>query len=760
LAINGTLKGNVSDFDLTGHAIGSRVIARGNFARDLRADFTWTNARTQSSSISASASADSTSIMGFAFDTVTAKLTYAKPGGHVELAVTQADKRHYAASGEYDFYPDRKQLQLASMSFQFDTSSWTMPQKSTIEWGGPGVRVTNFELRNKGNARIYANGLLPTSGVADFRLDVDSFPVTDVFDLLQSDLQLKGVATLHGSMKGTLTDPSFNGTFGFTGGEYNSIPVPNLNGRFAYANEQLTSHVDAVRANGQSMAVADAQLPINLALKGATGDRLLPKPMSVSVVADSLPLDLLPQFTDIVSNVKGRAAGRLSMTGTLRRPTLSGTVTLDHGAAKITSSGATISNIVAAVHMANDTVFLDSIAGTARGPVRVRGSLAVGSWRDPRMNLFLTSSGAQLMNNEWANVRVDAGLALTGPFNRAYLSGAVTVTQGVVYAPEPTGRHLIGAGDPALFNVLDTTRTDEANLFPTPSPLLANLRVDVNVAVRRDTWVRNREANVEIYTDDPLFVHVEQEAMSLTGVLNTDRGEYAFMSKRFQVQRGSAMFVGSPDLNPTLQITGDYQVQSHGLVTIRVEVGGTLKRPSLSLESDAQPPMTQSELLSLLAFGQSTTSLAFNSSSIAGSAATSDLFGVGAQLAARQLASVALGVAVEQVQLQAGKSLGTDVFDITPADVPFGGFGQQNGFSGFIEDTKVEAGKYLNPRTYVSAQEQARRLGASIEYRRGDGWRFNATIEPRIFLLEPTLNSQPLATRQAYGGFVIREWRF
>src|SRR6185437_8569052 len=230
-------------------------------------------------------------------------------------------------------------------------------------------------------------------------------------------------------------------------------------------------------------------------------------------------------------------------------------------------------------------------------------------------------------------------------------------------------------------------------------------------SLKRNTWVRNREANVEIYTDDPVFLRDEQEAFLITGVVTTDRGEYNFLSKRFQIQRGSAMFIGSPDLNPTLQITGEYQVDvaSRGALNIRVVIGGTLKHPNLSLESDAQPPKTQSELLSLLAFGQSTTSLvASTTSSIAGSAATLDLFGVGAQVAARRLASVALGVAVQQVQMQAGRATGVDVFDITPAD----------------------------------------------------GWRFNATIEPRLVLLEPTLNSQPFRTVRSYGGFIIREWRF
>jgi autotransporter translocation and assembly factor TamB len=236
------------------------------------------------------------------------------------------------------------------------------------------------------------------------------------------------------------------------------------------------------------------------------------------------------------------------------------------------------------------------------------------------------------------------------------------------------------------------------------------------------------------------------------------------MSKRFQIKRGSAMFIGSSDINPTLQVTGEYEVEvpARGAINIRVVIGGTMRRPRLSLESDAQPPKTQSELLSLLAFGQSTTSLlAFTSSSIAGSAATLDLFGVGAQAAMRRLAGVALGVAVQQVEIQAGRTFGTDVFDITPGDVPTEiGSGPGRSIGNFFTQTKFEAGKYINPRTFVSGQEQAGRLGASIEHRTADGWRFNATFEPRILLREPRLNSQPYRTVQAYGGFVVREWRF
>ena len=223
------------------------------------------------------------------------------------------------------------------------------------------------------------------------------------------------------------------------------------------------------------------------------------------------------------------------------------------------------------------------------------------------------------------------------------------------------------------------------------------------------------------------------------------------------------MFVGTPDIDPTLQITGEYQVDvaSRGALNIRVLIGGTMKRPKLSLESDAQPPKTQSELLSLLAFGQSTATLVV-------------IGRVEHRRVRRHARSVRRWCASRRFdawrawrsacwsirwRLQAGRAFGTDVFDITPADVPTE-IGSGRGVGNFLTQTRFEVGKYVNPRTFVSVQVQSRNLGTTIEHRTADGWRFNATIEPRLLLLEPTLNSQPFRTVQSYGGFILREWRF
>jgi translocation and assembly module TamB len=764
LFARGTVRGNIYDFDLRGRAAGENVVARGNAIQKFAAEYVWTDVRTAQSSLVAALDADSVSAFGFQLDTASARLTWKKPGGHVELAIRQDSARDYGLRADFALFPDRRQLTIASMTLRLDTALWSVRRAAVVEWGGPGIRVADLELRNRGNGRVFANGLLPTNGVVNLDVEIDNFPVQDVASLLESDINVTGITTLHGHVSGTLRDPAFRGAIGFVQGKYNGALVPDVRATIGYADRQLAIHGDMLRSSGQSMAVIDGRIPIDLALSGLPSgqSRLLSDPMQVDVTADSLPLELSPQFTDLVSNTHGLAAGKVSMRGTLERPSLTGALFMTRASMTLVATGQNIDGMTASVHMANDTVYVDSIVGQSGGPVRVRGTLAVGNWREPSFDLYVVAQDAEVLHNERGRLRADAGLALKGPFRRAYLSGEIDVLRGVINAPEPTDRRTIGAGDPALFSVLDTSIISDRELFPAHSPLLANMRAEVGLNVRHNTWVRNREANVEIYTEFPMMVRVEQEAFALTGNITTDRGEYKFMSKRFQIKRGSAIFIGSPELNPTLQVTGEYEVQAAGRTTlnIRVLIGGTMRAPKLSLESDAQPPKTQAELLSLLAFGEPTTSLVrMNGSSIVGSAAGGDLFGIGAQLAVKRLAGVAMGVMVEEMESEAGKALGADVFNITPADVPIELI-QGRGIGNFLTQTRVEAGKYINPRTFVTTQETGGRLGAGFEHRTADGWRFRASFEPRLLLLEPTLSKQSFTPVRAYGGVIAREWRF
>jgi hypothetical protein len=294
------------------------------------------------------------------------------------------------------------------------------------------------------------------------------------------------------------------------------------------------------------------------------------------------------------------------------------------------------------------------------------------------------------------------------------------------------------------------------------------MALNVSVGIARDTWARSPDANVEFYTQGPLTIikKHDDEGMSIDGVVNTERGEYQFLGRRFVISRGTAIFTGGPDLNPLLQLGAQYTIQPAGrpALNINIAVTGTPRKPVVQLSSDAQPPLSQSDLLSYLAFGQSSTSLVSSagSSNSGGGSASGSLVGSAAALATRQLTATALGVLTRQFASSAARSLGADVFTITPADVPDQGV-TISGVRTILAGTQVEAGKYVDRQTYVATQirGQGTTPGFVVQRRLSKGYRIEASVDSRYIVNQPTLSTDvPIRSEAAFGAFLIREWKF
>jgi translocation and assembly module TamB len=763
LRADGVATGNIHDFGATGTASGDSVVALGNTVEHFDANYTWTNALTPQSRVIINANARKLTAAGFDLDSVGLKVNYQKPLGKFELVVHQDTKNTYAANADYTLNKDRNELQLNNLRLQFDTTVWASMHPSAIHWGPAGIEVTQLELRNQHNGRLYVNGLIPKNGGANLDIAVDNFNVADLITLTQSDISASGLVSFDMHVTGTAESPTFSGAFGTQNFIYNGTAVPEVHGTVSYANETLTGRAEAMRAGGPPLLVASGSVPINLALRGVTGPRIpTNRQIDLAIRADTLPLDLIPQINQYVTNVKGRAFSNFKIGGTLSKPEITGQLSLANAEARVVPVGVNLKRINASIRMLRDTVVVDSLVAYSGGVIDLRGGIAIGTLRNPAFDLKLHVNNALVLNNDKGNLKASADLAMTGPFNQPYVSGGLRILDGVIYIPESDGKKIIADKDPALFNVLDTAITGNKEIFPAQSPLLANLRADVNLRVDRDVFVRSRDANVELYSDGDLAIHVNRakQALVFDGILLTERGEYRFLTKRFEIKRGSATFVNIDELNPTLQVTGSYDVRlpSREAINIRILIGGTLLNPRISLESDAQPPIPQSDLLSYLAFGRSSSSLL--QLEAAGVGSSNNLIGAGAALATQQLAGVALGVVADQAAGEAARSIGADVFNITPADV-------QTDVGGFLRGTEIEFGKYIKSHTFVGIQvrpdpEALKRPGLYLQHRFGGlrGYRLETSFEPRYLLREPSLALQQPTTTSVFGLFLIREWRF
>jgi translocation and assembly module TamB len=761
----GTLDGSVSRFDARGRAAIKGLVYGGNKVGAGRIEYAVVNGGTPQPGIAVGTTLDSVLVAGFSLDSVAGRLSYRGNEGDVAVVITQSDDQQYSVAADFTLHADHREVHLNQLALRFDTTYWRSARPGTVRWGARGVEVANLDLRSSAAGRIYVNGLLPTEGSANLDVEIDNFEVGNLVALLQSDIQLRGLVSATADITGTTASPRLEGAIGVASGNFRGRDLPDLHGTFRYADQRLTAKADASRPGGPPVLTAEGTLPINLGSGG--GERLPDAPMSVDIVVDRMPLEYIPPLTDAITNVKGVAIGRIAARGTVRAPKLVGALEVSDAEAKIAALGVTIRRTAAALHMAGDSVVIDSLAGSSGGRIRLSGGLGLKSLVEPSFDLRLTAQNAIVLNNDRGDARINADVTMKGPFKNAYVSGNATILNAVFYIPESDDKSVIGPGDPALFAVIDTSVVDARTLFPGQSPLLANLRMDVDLTVNRDTWVRSKDANIEIFSDGDLVLHVDRakQALALDGVVSTERGQYTFLSRRFEVRRGSATFIGGESgLTPTLQITGEHLVQlpASEAITIRVVIGGTLEHPTLALTSDAQPPLTQSDLLSYVAFGRSSsTLLQLGGSSVASQGTGGGLQGIGT-FAGQQLVGIALGVAVDELEGEAARSLGADVLNSTPADayteVSRGNFGR------FLEATELEIGKYFDTDTFGAIQTRlsTRTIpGLRVQRRLFSDYRIEGSFEPRLQLRQPSLSDRSeLPSFNVLGLFLIREWRF
>ncbi|HSU95629.1 MAG TPA: translocation/assembly module TamB domain-containing protein, partial [Gemmatimonadaceae bacterium] len=676
--------------------------------------------------------------------------------------------RVYNATAQFRLDKDRDDLMLNQLRLRFDTTVYASTGPSTIHFDSAETSIEHFEIKSASGGRVYVNGRIPTHGDSDLELHITQFEISNVTALLQSDVNARGLVSVDAHLRGTRAAPAITGAFGLERLAYQGRAAPEVHGRVAYADETLRANVVAGREGMAPILIARGTVPINLALTSVTGSRIPhDRVIDATIDADSLPLDSIPTITDAIANLKGRALAKFTVGGTVDHPDVNGRITLWNGNARLVPLGVTASYMAGNIRLVHDTVIVDSLVAHSDGVVRLTGGIGIKSLAEPSFALKLTANNARVIDNDTGNLFVNANVSVNGPFNNVDVTGFAHVLRGVIYIPEPTGKTLVGAGDPALYAVADTNNPSVRELFPTQSPLLANLRMNVALMVDRDVFVRSNEANVEVYTDNPLRVGVNRakQTFLVDGVLLSDRGEYRFQSRRFQIRQGSATFINSPQLNPTLQVTGEYDVQlpTREAIAIRIVISGTLDNPKISLESDAQPPISQTDLLSYLAFGRTSSSLLQQEGGglTTGGSGSSNIVGAGAAFAAKQVGAAALGALTDQAASSAARSLGADFFNITPADVSLDA-------GSFLRATQVEFAKYVQRNTFLQLQVRPdpaslQRPGFQITHRFNtrSGYQIDASFEPRYLLSQPSLSpDQTPQTTSAFGLFLVREWRY
>jgi hypothetical protein len=790
----GTLAGGIGGFDLTATVRGDSVVYGGSRARELSAQFevlgvrgavptplrfsatgsdlTVGRHRLQSTRIDAE---------GFA-DSLRVALTAAADGS--DVVRLNGDVVRPGA--------DVTAVRLAELSVGGRTP-WTLAAPGTVVLERGGIHVDPIRLDRASGGRLEADGVLawassPQSGALplDFRVRLDAVPFTEMLGALGSEAQGAGEVDATLRFGGTALDPRVEGELNGRELRYDDLRFDHVFAELSYSSLALDAHAEA-QAVGRTIVTGGGRIPVDFRFT-PVAERRLDQPLSFTFAADSLPTALPLGLLDGFTNVRGRVDGSLSFAGTTREPLLGGGLRITGGAADWDVTGVRYRDVNGSFTLEGERLLRvdltartpDARAGALRqltlgassGSGTVKGTLDLTKLDDPGFDLQFGANRVFAARRRDVEGVVTGEIRLEGSWQRPELTGNVRVDQGALYLDQVYRQFQIVSLDD--IGVVDTSLVAATPLLGSVlanarNPFLRNIRVDnLQLQMAGNSWLRSQDMDVEVTGGLTVAFDRQREDqdLRLTGSLNVARGTYTLyypplISRRFAVREGTIEFPGIPGIDPSLSITAAYRARAVGHQSmpgdrfdILAVVSGTLQNPRVRLSSDAQPPISESDLASYLFFG--VPSWQVGSSGTGSGQIDVRAFGSGT------LRPTVLGYASSGLQTL-GQSFGLDYAALTSAETAAEP-NASSGLSSFLSGTQLELGTYLGSGSnfFVGYSQPLATTGSPavrVEWRFLPEFTLQMFAEDRYARTTGITRTEP-ALRKVYGLFLFREWGF
>lgn len=424
----------------------------------------------------------------------------------------------------------------------------------------------------------------------------------------------------------------------------------------SYRNLQVTAELQGESARASaSMAFVEGG---NLSAEVLLSDLLGPSPgiqgnggLSIQDIA---PVSIfVPQLADL----HGRASARVSVSGTLEEPQITGSATVQALTAELPVVGIKLRDGEVQASMEDGgNVTLSAQITSGEGQLALQGS---GNIRD---TLNITASGKNVLaaNIPGATVLVTPDLRISRTPERIDITGKVLVPEAQVDLTKlPRG----GGGQNISPDVVVVDADDKIERSQ-ETPIHANVTVVIGEGEKVTLVGFGLDATVE----GQLVVRETPGSETLGSGEVRLSGTYKAYGQDLTIERGRLLFANSPLANPQLDIVAFRKVQN---VTARLLVTGTAQSPVLDVSAD--PAMSPTQALSYLVAGRPLDEIGTGSGE-----------GDMVQSAARSLGGAAGNLLAKSL----GRRLGVDQIGIENSE--------EIGGSAFT------IGEYLSPRLYLS----------------------------------------------------------
>lgn len=631
------------------------------------------------------------------------------------------DHRELRAAGTFALDPVQT-LRLDEVAVRAGEVEWSLPpggEPAVVRRTADSIEVEGLVL-TRGDQRMAFSGHVPTGdegvsldAAAHLRATFAAVRVADVVPLARRVEGPGPEGTLTGAveLRGALRSPEGGARIVVTGGQLRpGVAIERVEANASVGGGQVVVDADVVQGPGATLAV-NGRMPWAAVLQAGDPEARKALPLDLTASARGVQLALLEAVTSQVADVTGTFNGEVRARGTLGAPQIDGELTLSGGSLRVPATGGTYNTLEGRLAFTSEHVDIAplSLMDENGDPLMMRGRLGLSGFRVTGVEARIQAERFEVLDNEFGEIEVHADLQVGGSLTAPIVSGDITVQTGRIEAdelleelgarrPRPTGGDTAAAVTTTAEAAAEPERVaagGAAGAAPTqapPSPPVtqqpgaSGVALDVRVNVPDNLVVRGRNLrrqarsmalgnlNITIGGQIQVSGNTAEGGPLVVGSLRAVRGFYSFQGRRFEVERDSEVrFVGALPIDPALRVTAHREISG---VDTRVHVRGPLSRPEITLSSN--PPLDQSDILSLIVFNEPANSL--------GTAERTSLAERAATLAAGALTgplseSVARALDLDYVELQAATDNGRPSvrFGEQIGDRAFVGYEQQFG---------------------------------------------------------------------------------
>ena len=577
---------------------------------------------------------------------------------------------------------------------------------------------------------------------------------------------LEGVVDLAFNVMGTDDEPVMDLALSSDGFRFRDYVLERLEADVAYTARRAAG--DLVLWNDSIQVLSlDGEIPLDLSFNPVE-DRFPEEVIDLVVVSDRLPLSLLMAPLPGYEEVKGTMSGRVEVGGTSRSLAPRGQITVDGGGAFLSGLGVLYEDVSGTLGWFPDGPVEVDMNARALGTATVEGTVSLTTALDPGFDLAIRFDDFQAMARRDATGRVTGDLRLEGSFSRPVVSGDLFLDGGTLFyeefqrAAEVADLFFERSAAVADLPVVDATALGIRPFIAGENLFLQNIRMEnTTLTARRDNWIRSEQMNVELEGELDLLYDRQTQDLALVGALQAVRGSLAFgprgLRKQFQLDGGTVRFLGTPGINPDLDLTASEPIRTPegDRLTIIAEITGTLVSPRVALRSD-EAGFSEDDLLSYLWFGRPTYALTSDQS---------EAVGAGMAVGLSSLSSE-LGAVMTQ-------GLGLDFLDylsITQQDLGSLGALSANNRQGALGTTVVETGLYVADNIFLTllfrpAAAQGGGVenfpGIRFEWVASRGYTIQSYFEDQFFRGRAVgFGEFGVQTKKGLGLSIFRDWAY